>query len=808
MLSTTIAGLLLAARVAGAAAPGSAMSADVVIGEKCGGTYNMGSYGYLPKVWTLHTYVDADGVTRHYVTCGPNARHARPASISELVPSPVTREGQSFTAYKFISYPFAQLGGVQARLPANDPITVGNRDPSGGNSGFAEEILIDADDAVAAPMSFGPGASGSISWLPQSIFDNHQFWNLPMAYTFQVSRDEGSAKWYPLNFFTVSDPTSKIPLVPVEIKWAEVAGAAKYRFKLTAAENPLGSNTNLSQPVDVLISSPRSYAFSGRASVGYSWSATPLDAAGNPIIGEPIVRSPVMSFTQPSLALPDGAYAYGWDGIPGAARYEIQYALSFRAIPMGTPFADLATFSESSVTTTGGTGGPITQTAYVLGANCPTCKLGVSQDLEAQTPGFQFDFAASPLAALSTPTHPQPSLHWRIRALDAAGNVIRQPLVQSGYAYPPLPTTPYQSADVSWPLVAGATSYVVDVVENLTDFGRLPALVPAGTTLGMAGSAVARARAQSAQTGARQGGSAGGSASETVGSRIFLLRRVVADYRQTAQHPGFDAGAVTVSKFAKLLRQSRMYMGDAHRAAGFYDDDPAAEPQFENEARAATNNFTTFTQASLDGYYPLVAADLAMVVATRKEKPSLLPNQIELRTGTPVTIVDRSAGNAKLGVVRTNGGKTIVLTFATKNSSGASGEYSFQMSKDAYAPASIRYSLTYSTFGPVAVIGNLTGKGYAGFGRLLPNQTYYWRVRALQDPQVLDPNSVAPFTWHPWSEVGSFTTPSGIPTLLTVGSDTAAQTSEMRQLERMDAISPTAVPGGNARKAPAPGRRN
>lgn len=808
MLSTAIAGLLLAARLAGATAPGTAMSADVVIGEKCGGTYNMGSFGHLPKVWTLHTYVDADGVTRHYVTCGPNIRNTRPASISELVPSPVTRDGQSFTAYKFIPYPFAQLGGVQPRLPANDPITVGNRDPSGGNSGFAEEVLIDANNAVAAPMSFGPGASGTISWLPQSIFNNHQFWNMPVAYTFQVSRDDGSAKWYPLNFFTVSDPTSKIPLVPVEIKWAEVAGAAKYRFKLTAAENALGSNTNLSQPVDVLISNPRSYAFSGRASVGYSWSATPLDAAGNPIIGEPIIRSPVLSFTQPTLALPGGAYAYGWDGIPGAARYEIQYALSFHAIPMATPFADLAVFSENSVTTTGGAGGSITQTTYVLGASCPTCKLGVSQDLEPQTPGFQFDFAASPLASLSAATNPQPSLHWRIRALDAAGNVIRQPLVQSSYVYPPLPTTPYQSADVSWPLVAGATSYVVDVVENPADFVRLPILVPAGITSATAGPATARARAQSAQTGARPGGSSGGSAGESMDSRIFLLRRIVADYRPTAQHPGFDAGAVTVNKFAKLLRQSRVYMGDAHRASGFYDDDPAAEPQFESEARAATNNFTTFTQASLDGYYPLVAADLAMVVATRKEKPSLLPNQIELRTGTPVTIVDRSAGNAKLGVARTNGGKTIVLTFALKNSSGAPGEYAFQMSKDAYVPTSIKYSLTYATFGPVAVIGNLTGKAYAEFGRLLPSQTYYWRVRALQDPQVLDPNSVAPFTWHPWSEVSSFTTPSGIPALLTVGSDTVAQTSEIRQIERMDAIGSTAVPRRNAPRAPAPGRRN
>ncbi len=771
-----------------------------------------------------------------------------PLNVEVMSPAPQVPHKYTFGQYQFVPYPFTQLNISQPLLPATDPITVQHKDPCGGNCSIFPEIDISSIyNSIYNPVestvvaSAGPASSfggpsniaAGVSWPPLGVFTNFSYWNRPLAYTFKVYKaftspiynpNPGNAialpllpdsKFYPLNFFTVADPTAKIPLlptVPININWASVPGALKYKFTLGVADNPFNL-TGLNSPIDIQITNPRTYNFSGKPSVSYSWSVTPLvvvNGADTPLLGDPIIKDSVGIFFTANINGPSPSqpysftydhYEYGWDKIPGAVRYEIQYALSFHPIPDSTPFADNAAFTENTITTNGTPGGPITETTHILSSTINgTPGLNYNDDLGwlnniFHYDYFHYDFLHSVLAGINSNILHQ-GLHWRVRGIDANGNFILKNLVQSGDVEVPLPKTPYQSAYLSWPLDIGATSYLVDIVTNPADFAKLPYLTQSEVPpLTQAQTQAVKINAQPVTTtpttgnfftsfinkakqlfGAPTPQPAGTTPDAPDPNKVFLIRRVVPDSRSTIVYNSVYNGTVTVDKFQKLIREARVYAGKVNFSFGNYDADPNTgislfdEQQFDDQAKTSTNNFTTFSQAQLDGYYPLMTSDLGMITSY------IAPNQLKLVTTTPITITNKSTGNAKLVVAQSNGKKTTILTFTTQ--AGSSGEYAFDITKNING-SSVIHPLIYPTIGPMSVIPDLTGKDYAEFDKLLPGQTYYWRQRCMKDPQIFDSSNPtkasAPFTFCPWSQINSFTTPTGLPASIEFGSLTDFQ---------------------------------
>ncbi len=739
--------------------------------------------------------------------------HRPPTTLNEPVANPIPNT----TQYNFAPYPFLPTGTYgtgQAVLPVNDPVTIGNKNLSnyvqnsqGTYTTFNNPVEINLDSTVSAPINFGTGVSGSIDWPPTSIFSNLGFWNKPFAYTFQkYVNDSTVGKWYLLNFFSVPDPTKNIPSIPVKIEWAvptvtnpitkvttPVPGVVKYQFKLTSLGGLPGTDDNLPTPIDIPITNPRiSPSFSGRAMTTYSWSATPLDASGVEVIGDAVMSGGGPIWVRYDncgnyVVLPPYGYrlyitdefilncnsnqiqkdSLVWNTIPGAVRYEIEYA--FKPIPNGVPFKDGAVFSSGTSSN---------NIAYTIpnGINISpgvtTCTNCGNLTSNPNTAGsvFQYYFGTNlPDFTLNN----NAGTYWRVRGIDVDNKVILQNLVQKGIVMPPAPITPYQSAHLTWTKVSGATSYIVDIAKNVSDFAKLPYLrsseIPitkfTSTVIrgGMGGTTTTPPPLTNAEMDALQD------------PRVFLLRRVVPNLN-------YNNHEVTVAHFKQLLEKDRIFKGVVNESMGMYDEGRYEAtlpgmygPAFEDTFNQEFQNANPAVLAVLDNYYPLVSLDLGMVVKSRKETSSLLINQLELTTSTPITVQDKSTGKSKITITQTNGKKTTVLTFTFTNINNPSGEYAFDIIKNTTTNPSgeeyVAHALTYARFGPMPLILNLNGKSYAEFKRLLPNTTYFWRVRGIKEPT----NPASPFTWYPWSTTNSFTTPTGVPALVSVGSPTKFQ---------------------------------
>ncbi len=771
--------------------------------------------------------------------------HRPPTTLNEPVANPIPNT----TQYNFAPYPFLPTGTYgtnQSVLPVNDPVTVGNKNLSnyvqnsqGTYTTFNNPVEINPDNIVLAPINFGTGVSNSIDWPPTSIFSNLGFWNKPFAYTFQkYVNDSTVGKWYPLNFFSVPDPTKNITFIPVEIKWAPVptslAGVTQYKFNLDLLNSLVLSDTASWTPFSKFVpkTSPLNHQFLGRAMATYSWSATPTDAnnvevKGDALMGSggpywvkvataqnqtefsvpnphaPTLINPIIigrtyftgknySFGGGFLPLGDGTYFrtgpqefLEWNEIPGAVKYQMQWAFA----PMSTSLAFVSSFP----------------------ANCNNCG-NFTTDLDLNRPGFQYKFGLTIPQGNSnggngTNADGSPAgVYWRVQGCSNTTGAcipVRQSYVQSGYVMPPAPITPYQSAHLTWPKVGNATSYIVDIAENVSDFVKFPYLNSAEIPItkytstaikgGMGGITTTPPPLTTTEIEALQD------------PRVFLLRRVVPNLN-------YNNHEVTVSYFKKLLETERVYQGDVNESNGLYDEgryhvDLGYGPNYKNTFEQEFSDATPADLAVLDNYYPLISLDLSMTIKSKKEKSSLLINQLELTNSTPITIIDRSNGKGRIMITQTNGKKITVLKFTTKTCSPAcsSGEYAFDIIKnitpavDPDNTAYVVYPLTYARFGPMPLIENLNGKSYAEFKRLLPATTYFWRIRGIKEPI----NPASPFTWYPWSTTNSFTTPTGVSALVSVGSSTKFQ-GEVYELE----ITPALVPESKSTSVSVQGFKN
>lgn len=720
-------------------------AAPPVVGSMCGSSCSAVAY------WVQHgipgkpgSYMQcqttAGGVIKAGRKCGGSKvlRLPIPVALNIEVPNPIPNT----PLYNLAAYPFSNFGFPS--LPTNDPIIIGHIDPNNYTQGIPlSQGGVSEYNTVTTPA--GPTMNSgvplpSILWPAKSLFNDLAFWNKPLSFTFQAVRDltvqagqgkSGStyitpapSKWYPLNYFTFSDPTSIIsllPSVPVNTSWDSVAGATKYKFSLFVNKNPLGAipppgytvdNAPFPSPLDNIQTS-LTHTFFGLPSASYYWTATPLKAINGVdtvIVGDPIIKSPISIFfpaniNGPSLSQPYSFtydhYEYGWDKIPGAVKYEIITS------PIGTPI--------------------------ILSSVNASDDLGWGTTTYSDLNIFHYDFTNSVIAGAS--------LSWVVRGIDENGNVVRNNLVQSGYVSVPLPMIPYQSAYLNWPKVNSATSYVVDIVENISDFSKLPYLTSSEVPLVKTTSSVAR----NGSTSISQ------STETTTGtdSNIFLLRAVVPNIHQ-------DNSEVVVAKFKRFLKEARVYQGDVYDSLDHWNYDGGAIEQltFDDQAAADPSNLN---------FHPLISDDLGMTIS------SPVSGQLKLITMTPITITNKSTGNAKLTVTQSNSNKTTILTFSIQ--SGVPGEYAFDITKNVtfnfscFAGSTcVVHPLTYDTIGPMPVIVDLTNKSYSEFDKLLPNKKYYWRVRSLKDPQISNPSSTAAITFpDSWSSINSFTTPVGLP---------------------------------------------
>lgn len=860
------------------------------------------------------------------------------------------------------SYSFSPNLHLYPPVPVSDPITVGHVNPGDGSHGNTSQgVGITEYNTVLAPINSGIWGGSDLlavpskSWPSDTIFKDLAFWNNPLSYTFQgftsSALDSNSAShfnWYPLNIFTVADPTSRIsalPAVPINVSWASVKDAVKYRFALSQT-NPLGT---VPQPGYTIYNTPpppsinsiqtaQTYLFFGRPSASFSWSATPLKADGTEVLGPTIpagdtgytanpfwiktataidyssnpncgyipgqryftndkgltecnpsgFNSPAQStqqvwnnathqFQPVSVTIPDkyfdgyySGYKYiEWKRIPGAARYELKYfmgppdlAAGSSIIPVNTPannlaasfenFTDNTTFTATYTAWVNGSEQPKTGTfvSHVIGGpNCINCGLNdnglLSNDLNPLVPvihpgnngglptttmepkpNFQYAFGTIPISSFPSTGG---GIYWGVRGIDKDGNVIRVSLVQNGSGGVALPKTPYQSAYINWPRVTGATSYIVDIAENAADLSKLPYLAAAEVPLTKATAIKVGLTATPQQIGTApllqtqsikidstttaDGTTSQANTTLVVNNNVFLLRTIVPDL-------AYDAADVTVTHFKKSIKEARVYIGKINSSIGNWDYDGGMADQivFDDQAKIDTKNFTIFP----DSYYPFVFSDdlgMNSTVKTKADKASLASNKIELTTYTPITVTDKSTGDAVITVTQTHGPRTpgspstywvtTIITFSTKKSTLSSvlGNYAFTITKDintsyCSAPSTcVIHPLTYKTFGPMPIVVNqnsvntLDGRAYAQFNKLLPNQTYYWRVRALKDPQVSNPNSTAAITFlDSWSTVSSFTTPAGISTApVNIGSLTEFQDMVTRITPTTTVAQPAAV---------------
>ena len=239
------------------------------------------------------------------------------------------------------------------------------------------------------------------------------------------------------------------PSVPLVLRWDPAPHATNYEVAISSAPSLAGNIvTEAGRPIEVR---GTSLAFPGTLSPGrYYWAVTPVDAGG--LKGR---RSDIRSFdwrwpSRTNTRLhdlwgdPDSASyvdpQFGWDPIPGAARYDVEVNTS----------QDFAAGSKVCCKD------PTTGTSL-----SPTSLLGNNTDLPAGEQGY----------------------HWRVRAIDAEGNAgewnngssFRKAFDDMVPAVPALRirnsagTTVVMGATtdspiVDWDAVPGASSYEVQVV--------------------------------------------------------------------------------------------------------------------------------------------------------------------------------------------------------------------------------------------------------------------------------------------------------------------------------------------------------
>jgi hypothetical protein len=144
-------------------------------------------------------------------------------------------------------------------------------------------------------------------------------WTAPRAFT------KGMASPRPLS--PVGGAVVTYPSTPLKLVWSPVDRAAKYL--VTIAADPALASIIGGKPVETFASA---FTKAGALAPGtYYWGVTPIDAQGNP--GTP---SPVASFvwnwpSTTALRVNDLVAApelfdpqFGWDPVPGAARYELE----------------------------------------------------------------------------------------------------------------------------------------------------------------------------------------------------------------------------------------------------------------------------------------------------------------------------------------------------------------------------------------------------------------------------------------------------------------------------------------------------
>lgn len=735
-----------------------------------------------------------------------------PFPITEPIASPVPPISNSQpNQYIFKPYPFQSVPGQgnQVPIPVNDPMINGSfpTDPN--------DTPVDIDSTGLVPSMFNL-SNATVFWPPTSIWT---FMGLnPIADTFKAFTNTTwnldsaiHSKGYPLNYFSLGNPAPLSPLIPVTIKWDAIPGAVSYHFTLSVAGNPFSLDDNLPTPIDIPNTTSRTYSFIGRGNVSYSWRATPLDASGNVILGLPFIsyggtgytnnpywrntasqtdsycgivaghtyftdrRNLVFGDCSPENTFPyngtnTGGWRHGyefieWWPITNAVKYEIQY--SFKPIPEGTPFTDGATFSNT-YTTLAGNQTTQTFTSHVINlTNCPGCGLHSSDDLLPTRPGFQFNFnSVNPIPQGQVggtgpgvnPDGTPAGIYWRVQGVDVNGNYIGKDISVGSIIEPPLPKTPFQSGYPFWNKVTGATGYVVDVVQDIDS----NTLENSSTTFGLFPNLDVSTVSNNSQRV---------DITPTITTNAFMLRRVVSDGI-------YNVPKAAVDHFKPLLEKSRISFIEEATSAGIYDGLYADMPYEEygiDWIKIDRNNLDAFNSnydpIQLDNFYPKMTDDLGMTIT------SPTPNSIKIVTDKKIIIKNKSTGSGKIVITQSSDKKTTTLTFSV-NGTGA-GTYGFEIVKivdictsNCLGVISVFHPITYETFGPMPVIanGNLNGKVFTEFNKLLPGTTYKYRTRCFIDPNPEELNIGANrITFCPsWSAVQTFTTDTGVPASITI----------------------------------------
>ena len=774
-------------------------------------------------------------------------------SINEDIISPVAQISASTSdanSYFFKTLPFSGLGSVingqtlvHTPIPVNDPIIWGNQNPTIDINNDLP-VNINQYDKIPSLFSFILSNTSKVFWPPVGIFSAPELWNNTGMNTFKTAPSSfwsnlvSTPKWYPISLFTMDNPASMLPTVPVKINWKkpiEAPSAVAYHFNIKVKSNPLGLDTNISSDpnanasgdeIDVPVLNATTYTFQGRAMVSYSWSAQPLDSSGNVILGPVAIQSSGSGFwvRQPSVGdtvcqtiagriyftdkygftsgdcnpspapntfvyngVPTGGFRHGREFIEFEptfsgflpSKFEIQYA--FRPIPDNTPFTDGTIFNYTDPNQTGNPISIPVKTHVITNISASN-----SNDLSPNRGGFQYDFGLSSFNSSNTG-----STHTAANFLSTIANNSTIGVV--GAISTAGVNIDGSDSGIYW-RVRGLDSSNVPIRKLIYAKGEVyvqPPKVPfesfwpTWTKSNPSNTSTIVGRTKTPTIGYLidvvkntddfiKLPNLDGVASNTLDRVDSTIENNAFLRRLIVREQSFDSGKIAVNKFKEIINDTRKSFVAVDLSIGTYDELEQLAPF--SDSNISFNGISTWVDFF---FHDLEVFNNNPYDSGIDSYYPKMTNILGLNI-LPSTAPNKLKFSTTVPVLVVNSGTASMGIL--QNSTKTETTLTFGASSGYYAfkiiekkESGIVHPIVFD-IGSVPALGNLTNKATAEIDKLLPATTYFWRTRCFYDPDPLSQNSGATkIIFCPsWSTVNSFTTKIDMPSLITVSPTTLA----------------------------------